>query len=151
MLSRSRTVVFLALVSLALCQFAVGQYMPPPGTPTPTGGSTTPGTPGYTPPSGGYKAKPVLIGGLVGGGAAAAGGIWYFMHHRNLFQGCVGPDGKTLVREKDGQSFQLDSKLQPGERVSLKARKDDSDPSGSKLQVEDVRKDFGRCEQTARK
>lgn len=73
------------------------------------------------------------------------------MHHRNIVQGCVGPDGSTLVREKDGKTFQLDEKLQAGERVSVKAKKDDSDASGSKLQVEDLRKDFGRCEQTASK
>lgn len=147
MLSRTRILTLVALVSLAICQVASAQYNPGG---TPTGGTTMPGTPGYTPPSGGYKANPALIGGLVGGGAAAAGGIWYFMHHRNLVKGCVGSDGKTLIREKDGQRFALDSNLTPGELVSLKAKKDDSDTSGSKLQVEDIKKDYGRCEQTAK-
>ena len=55
-----------------------------------------------------------------------------------------------MIREKDGQRFALDSNLTPGELVSLKAKKDDSDTSGSKLQVEDIKKDYGRCEQTAK-
>ena len=147
MLSRNRMMLFVALIALALCQVTMAQYVPPGGT---AGSTNTPGTPGYTPPSGGYKANPALIGGLVAGGAAAAGGIWYFMHHRNTFQGCVGPDGKTLVNEKDGKSFQLtDSNLTPGERVKLKAKK--SDPNSSSLDVEKVSKDFGRCEQQTAK
>lgn len=148
-MSRTKLLVFVVLIAFAMCAPGWAQVYPP-GTPTPAGGSATPGMPGYTPPSGGYKANPMLIGGLVGGGAAAAGGIWYFMHHRNKVMGCVGPNGDTLVREKDGKTFQLDSKLQAGERLSLKAKKDESDASGSKLQVEDIQKDYGRCEQTAR-
>jgi hypothetical protein len=147
-MSRTRMMVFVTVVALTLCLSGFAQVYPP-GTPTPTG-TAMPGTPGYTPPSGGYKANPALIGGLVGGGVAAAGGIWYFMHHRNVVQGCVGADGKTLIREKDGKRFQLDSSLTPGERVSLKAKKDESDTNSSTLQVEDVRKDYGRCEQTAK-
>ena len=147
MFSRTRILTLVALVSLAICQVATAQYNPGG---MPTGGSTTPGTPGYTPPSGGYKANPALIGGLVGGGAAAAGGIWYFMHHRNIVRGCVGSDGTTLTRGKDGEQFKLDSKLQPGEELSLKTKKDDSDSSGSTLQVEDIRKDYGRCELNAK-
>jgi hypothetical protein len=146
MTSRTRIVIFIALLTLAICQPGVAQYTPPGGN-TPTGSSTMPG---YTPPSGGYKANPALIGGLVGGGAAAAGGLWYYMHHRNMMRGCVGPDGKTLIREKDGQSFQLTEKLQPGERVALKTKKDESDASGSTLEVENIAKDYGRCEQTAK-
>jgi hypothetical protein len=143
MMSRTRILGLVALVCLAICQPSVAQYTPPPGGTT-TGG-TTPGMPGYTPPSGGYKANPALIGGLIGGGAAAGAGLWYFMHHRNMMRGCVGSDGKTLIREKDGQSFQLSEKLQPGERVALKTKKDDS--GSSTLQVEDIAKDYGRCEQ----
>ncbi len=147
-MSRTKLLVFVVLIALALCAPGWSQVYPP-GTPAPTG-SAAPGTPGYTPPSGGYKANPALIGGLVAGGAAAAGGIWYFMHHRNTFQGCVGPDGKTLVNEKDGKSFQLtDSNLTPGERVKLKAKKTDKDSSS--LDVERVSKDFGRCEQQSAK
>ena len=147
-----RVRVLAMFVVLALAPLGFAQYMPgpspTPGSPTP--GATSTSSPGYVPPAHGYKANPALIGGLVGGGAAAAGGIWYYMHHRNLMQGCVGPDGKTLIREKDGQRFQLlGTTLQPGERVTLKAKKDDSDASGSSLQVEDVRKDSGRCEQSA--
>jgi hypothetical protein len=149
MLSRTRTIFFVAVVAITLCLPGFAQVYPP-GTPTPTGTSTTPGTPGYTPPSGGYKANPALIGGLIGGGGAAAAGIWYFMHHRNVVRGCVGPDGKTLVADKDGKTFQLSSSLTPGERVSLKAKKDENEANSSTLQVEDVRKDYGRCEQAAK-
>ena len=148
MVSRTRLMVLVALVALTLVVSGSAQTYPP-GTPAPTG-TNAPGTPGYVAPSGGYKANPMLIGGLVGGGAAAAGGIWYFMHHRNTFQGCVGPDGKTLINEKDGKSFQLtDSNLTPGERVKLKAKK--SDPNSSSLDVEKVSKDYGRCEQQTAK
>lgn len=147
-MSRIKLSLLAGLVAFALCTPGWAQVYPP-GTPTPTG-SAAPGTPGYTPPSGGYKANPALIGGAIAGGAAAAGGIWYFMHHRNTFQGCVGPDGKTLVNEKTGKSFQLtDSNLTPGERVKLKAKK--SDPNSSSLDVEKVSKDFGRCEQQTAK
>ena len=125
-MSRTRMMIFVTVIALTLCLSGFAQVYPP-GTPTPTG-TSTPGTPGYTPPSGGYKANPALIGGLIGGGGAAAAGIWYFMHHRNVVTGCVGPDGNTLVREKDGKTFQL----------------------VEKLQVEDRRKDYGRCEQTAK-
>ena len=137
---RTRIAVFIALVSLAVCQSAMAQYDPGTG----TSGTPTTGSPGYTAPSGGYKANKALIGGLIGGGAAAGAGIWYMMHHRNVMRGCVGPDGKTLVSEKDGKTFQLaDTSLTPGERVALKARKADE----STLNVEDVKKDYGRCEQ----
>ena len=143
-MSRIRSTVLVTVVAFALCLSGWAQVYPP-GTPTPTGGTTTPGTPGYTAPSGGYKANPALIGGLIGGGAAAGAGIWYFMHHRNVMRGCIGPDGKTLVNEKDGKTFQLaDTSLTPGERVALKAKKADE----STLNVEDVKKDYGRCEQT---
>ncbi len=139
-----RLVVFIALACLAICQPGFAQTYP--GGSGGTTGATTPGMPGYTPPSGGYKANPALIGGLIGGGAAAGAGIWYFMHHRNIMRGCVGDDGKTLIREKDGQSFQLSEKLQPGERVALKTKKDEN---SSTLQVEDIAKDYGRCEAPA--
>ena len=104
MFSRTRLIVLIALVCLAICQPGIAQTYPG-GTGGTTTGTSTPGMAGYTPPSGGYKANPALIGGLIGGGAAAGAGIWYFMHHRNVMRGCVGDDGKTLIREKDGQSF----------------------------------------------
>ncbi len=113
--------------------------------------TSTPGSPTYTAPSGGYKANPALIGGLAGGGAAAAGAIYYMTHHK-IYKGCVGADGTTLTREKDGKRFQLQgTRLKPGEKVSLKAKKSDTDTSGSTLEVQDIRKDFGACEQQARK
>ncbi len=146
MLSRLKITILVAGCALAICQLGQAQVYTPP----PTMGSATPGTPGYTPPSHGYKANPALIGGLVGGGAAAAGGLYYFMKHRNIVEGCVGPDGTSLTRDKDGKRFQLQgTKLQAGERVRLKAKKSGDDSSGSTLDVSDIRKDFGPCEQSA--
>ncbi len=133
-----------AVFTIVLCPSSFAQY----------GGGVmgtgTPGTPGYVAPSGGYKANKAMIGGLIGGGAAAGGGILYYTHHHNVYEGCVGQDGKSLIRGKDGKRFELMSapSLPVGEKVSLKAKKDEGDSSGSTLQVEKVRKDLGRCEPT---
>ena len=92
-----------------------------------------------------------MIGALIGGGAAAAGGVYFLMHHRNVYTGCVGPDGKTLVRQKDGTSFQLKgTTLTPGEKVALKAKKS-ADEEVATLEVQDIKKDYGACEQVAKK
>jgi hypothetical protein len=112
-------------------------------------GTGTPNSPSYTTPSGGYKANRALIGGLAAGGAAAFGGIYYATRH-NLYKGCVGTDGKTLSAK--GKLFRLEgSGLTPGEKVALKARKSDSDSTGNTLAVQDIKKDYGACEQVAKK
>lgn len=140
-----------AVFTMVLCPSSFAQY----GGGGTGGAAGTPGSPGYVAPSGGYKANKALIGGLIGGGAAAGAGILYYTHHHNVYDGCVGQDGKSLIRGKDGKRFELESapSLPAGEKVSLKAKKDDGDSSGSTLQVEKVRKDLGRCEPetTARK
>ncbi len=133
---QTRTIVLTALLTLALGQSSLAQYgggMGPMGTTPP------PGTPGYVAPSHGYKANPALIGGLVGGGAAAGAGLFYYKRHHNVYQGCVGPDGKQF------QLQNLAFALTPGEKFSLKAKKVD-DGSGSTLEVQDIKKDLGRCE-----
>lgn len=136
--------ILILLLGLTLCPMLFAQYGGGMGAP----GMPAPGTPGYVAPSGGYKANKALIGGLVGGGAAAGAGLFYYTRHHNVFQGCVGPDGKTLIRDKDGKHFQLQnlfSELTPGEKYSLKAKKAE-ESSGSTLEVQKVRKDLGRCE-----
>jgi len=142
--------IIFTIFALALCQSAFAQYG---GGGTGPMGTPSPGTPGYVAPSHGYKANKALIGGLVGGGAVAGGGIFYYMRHHNVYEGCVGPDGTTLIREKDGQLFRLEgtAPLPAGEKVSLKAKKADEDSSGSMLEVDKVRKDLGRCERVSAK
>ena len=52
-----------------------------------------------------------------------------------------------LIRDKDGKQFRLEGQsMQPGEKVSIKAKKDSNDSSGETLEVVNVRKDYGRCE-----
>lgn len=140
-----RFLVLMIVCSLALCQLAVAQYggMPTPGSPTPT--SNTPGTPGYVAPKS-YSVNKAAVGGGVA--AAVAGGslLYYVMKHRGVYEGCVTPDGKTLVR-KDGKRFTLEGQsLARGNRVSFKAKKVESDSTGSTLEVENLRKDYGACE-----
>lgn len=134
-----RLLVLVMLFAFALCDFAAAQYAP--GMPAP-GGTT--GSPTYTPKS--YGVNKAMIG--AGAGAAAAGGlVLYAVRHRGVYQGCVGPDGKMLIRDKDGKQFRLEGEsLQPGEKVSIKAKKDGNDSAGETLEVLKVRKDFGRCE-----
>ncbi|HKD92017.1 MAG TPA: hypothetical protein VKB56_08945 [Terriglobales bacterium] len=145
MLLRTRSTVAIAILALAACQVCLAQYSGG------TMGTTSTGSPVYTAPSGGYKTNGAMIGALVGGGAAAAGGVYFLMHHRNMYTGCVGPDGKTLVRQKDGTSFQLKgTSLTPGEKVALKAKKS-ADEEVATLEVQDVKKDYGACEQVAKK
>lgn len=124
--------------ALVISQVAPAQYMP--GTPTPGGTGTTP-----IATSRSYGMNKAMIGAGVGG-AAAGGILLYALRHRGVYEGCVGDDGKSLTR-KDGTTFQLKGeKLQPGEKVSLKAKKDTSDSSGETLEVVNVRKDKGACE-----
>jgi hypothetical protein len=99
----------------------------------------------YTPPSGGYKANKAAIGAGIGAGVGA-GVLFLALHHRGMYTGCVSPDGKSLVRS-DGKSFQLlGAELKPGEKFSVKAKKEKDDSSGERLNVIDVKKDHGPCE-----
>ncbi len=142
---RKRFLVSFVLCGFALCEVAAAQYtpgMPAPGGTTPVPSGTTPV---YKPRS--YSVNKAMIG--AGAGAAVAGGVlFYALRHRGMYHGCVGPDGNTLTRDKDGKQFHLEGQtLQPGEKVSIKAKKDANDSDGGTLEVEKVRKDYGPCEQ----
>ena len=141
-----RLLVLVMVCSLALCQLAFAQYTggtPAPGSPTPT--SNSPGTPGYVAPKS-YSVNKAMVGGAIGAAAAGGGILYYVMKHRGVYEGCVTPDGKMLIR-KDGKRFTLEGQsLAPGDRVSFKAKKVESDSTGSTLEVEDLRQDFGACE-----
>ena len=101
--------------------------------------------------SGGYHTNGAIIGGLAGGGAAAAGGIYFLVHHHGLYTGCIGQDGNTLTA-KNGKKFQLQGEsLKPGERVALKAKESSDNTSGTTLEVQNINKDYGACEQTAKR
>src|SRR5215472_13921454 len=141
---RTRSAISIAILALPACQACLAQY-------SGTMGTTSTGSPTYSAPSGGYKTNAAMIAGLIGGGAAAAGGVYFLTRHRNVYTGCVGPDGKTLVRQKDGTSFQLKgTSLTPGEKVALKAKKS-ADEEVATLEVQDIKKDYGACEQVAKK
>jgi len=143
MFLRNRFQVLTIVCVLALCQLALAQYTP--GTPVPGAASPMPGTPGYVAPKT-YSVNKAMVGGAIGAAAAGGGLLYYVMKHRGVYEGCVTPDGKTLVR-KDGKRFQLEGQsLARGDRVFFKAKKADSDSTGSTLEVEDIRKDFGACE-----
>ena len=131
---KSRLSIASSILVLA-CPMVFGQvYTPPPG------GTTSPG---YTPPSGGYSVNKAALGAGIGAGVGA-GVLFMMMRHRGTYTGCVAADGKSLVR-KDGKTFQLvGTELKPGEKFSLKAKKDKDDSNG--LNVVDVKKDFGPCE-----
>ncbi len=140
---RNRLLVFALACSVGLCPLALAQYSPPS---MPTPGSTTPapGTPGYTPKT--DSVNKAMVGAGVGAAVAGGGLLYYVMKHRHVYEGCVSPDGKTLIR-KDGKRFTLEGQsLAGGKRVSFKAKKVESDSTGSTLEVENLRKDYGACE-----
>ncbi|HEY1424756.1 MAG TPA: hypothetical protein VGF20_14980 [Candidatus Acidoferrum sp.] len=115
------------------------------------GGTGTPGTPGYTPPAGGYgSGKAIGIG--VGAGAAAGAGILYLaLHNHGMVTGCVQPadDGLRLVDEKQkNKSYALLPGaviLKPGQRVELKGQKSKSDGEIQTFEAKKLVKDLGSC------
>ena len=127
-----------SIVSLLSCQLALSQYGGP------LGSAPVPGAPGYTPSAHCFSANKAAIG--AGIGAGAGGALFLAMRHRGMHKGCVGPDGNSLI-DKSGRRFQLQgSSLKPGEEVSVKTRKPKDESSGSTLEVVDVKKDLGSCE-----
>ena len=142
MLLRNRILVLTIVGCLGLCPLALAQYSPPP---TPGATSPAPGTPGYVAPKS-YSVNKAMVGAGVGAAVAGGGLLYYVMKHRGVYEGCVTPDGTTLVR-KDGKRFKLEGQaLARGNRVSFKAKKSDNDSTGSTLEVQDLKKDFGACE-----
>lgn len=139
MLLRKR-IFAVSTLGLLSCQLTLAQYGGPMGS------TPTPGTPGYTAPSHGYGANKAAIGAGIGAGAGA-GVLFLAMRHHGVRKGCVGPDGNSLT-DKSGHRFQLQgTSLKPGEEVSVKTKKVKDGSGGSTLEVVDVKKDLGSCEQ----
>jgi hypothetical protein len=112
------------------------------------GGTMGGGTPGYTPPKGGYSsAKGAGIG---AGAAAGAGALFLALHHRGYVTGCVQPteDGLRLVDEKKNQSYALvsgDVYLKPGQRVQLKGQRSKNESGERTFEPKKLVKDLGAC------
>lgn len=138
----------LALVTVvAMCAVsAVAQYGGGTGG-TATGGA---GTPGYTPRT--YSSKAAIIGGVAGGAALAGGLLLWHAHKRATLVGCVGPNGSTLMSEKNNQTYSITSEkgvdLKPGDRVKVSGKKI-GNHSELALDVDHLRKDYGSCQQQA--
>ncbi len=116
-----------------------------------TGGGTAPGTtPTYT--SRGYSNQGAIIGGIAGGAALAGGLLLWHAHKRATVVGCVGPNAKTLVSEKNNRTYALAPEdgvdLKPGERVKVSGKKIGKNEDLA-LQVDHLRKDYGTCQQQA--
>jgi hypothetical protein len=116
-----------------------------------SGGTGTPGTPGYVPPNGSYgSGKAIGIG--VGVGAGAGAGILYLaLRNHGVVTGCVQPadDGLRLVDEKQkNKSYALipgSVILKPGQRVALKGQKTKSDAGAQTFEARKLVKDLGSC------
>jgi hypothetical protein len=113
-----------------------------------TMGGGTPGTPGYTAPSGGYSsAKGAGIG---AGVAAGAGALFLVMHYRGRVTGCVQPgdDGMRLADDKNNKTYALIPSgvdLKPGERVELKGHKSKNEAGTSTFEAHKLIKELGSC------
>jgi hypothetical protein len=138
----------LVLVTLvAMCALsAVAQY----GGGTGGTGTGAAGTPGYTPRT--YSSKAAIIGGVAGGAALAGGLLLWHAHKRATVVGCVGPNGSTLMSEKNKQTYSIVSEkgvdLKPGDRVKVSGKKI-GNHSDLALDVDHLRKDYGSCQQQA--
>jgi hypothetical protein len=133
-----RIVLSFSIICLAASQ-AAAQY---------GGGGGTPGSPGYTPPAGGYSsAKGAAIG---AGAAAGVGALFLALHYRGRLTGCVQPgdDGMRLVDEKNNKTYALVSSgvdLRPGQRVELKGHKSKSEAGSSTFEAHKLLKELGSC------
>ena len=143
-----RLVLSLSLILLAAAQ-ASAQY----GGGGMTGGSGTPGTPGYVAPSSGYGSGKAIG---IGAGAAAGGAAVLFLalHHRGMVSGCVQPadDGLRLVDEKNKKSYVLATNaliLKPGQHVELKGQKSKNETGTQTFEAKKLVKDLGSCGDSA--
>jgi hypothetical protein len=114
-----------------------------------TGGTGTPGSPGYVAPSGGYGSGKAIG---IGAGAAAGGATVLFLalHHRGMVSGCVQPadDGLRLVDEKNKKSYVLTTNaliLKPGQHVELKGQKSRNESGEQTFAAKKLVKDLGSC------
>lgn len=110
-----------------------------------SGGS---GTPGYTPPSGGYSSGKAI--GIGAGAAAGAGVLFLVLHHHGTLTGCVQPanDGLRLLDEKKNKSYALVAgamSLKPGQRVVLRGQKSKSEAGAQTFRATKLVKDLGVC------
>jgi len=143
-----RLALSLSLVLLAAAQ-ASAQY----GGGGMTGGTGTPGTPGYVAPSSGYgSGKAIGIG--VGAAAGGAGVLFLALHHRGVVSGCVQPadDGLRLVDEKNKKSYVLAANaliLKPGQHVELKGQKSKNESGAQTFEAKKLVKDLGSCQAAA--
>ena len=115
------------------------------------GGTGMPGTPGYTPPKGGYSSS---TGIAIGAGAAAGVAVAYLaLRNRPAVVGCVeaSSDGTKLMNDKDQKTYALIASngvvLSPGERVALKGKKTTDDAGKLSFEVHKLVKDYGSCKQ----
>jgi hypothetical protein len=111
-----------------------------------TGGST--GTPGYTPPKGGYGSGTAI--GIGAGAAAGAGILFLALHNHGIVTGCIEPaeDGLRLVDAKKNKSYALvpgPVLLKPGQRVELKGQKSKSEGGAQSFEARKLVKDLGSC------
>lgn len=112
------------------------------------GGTMGGGTPGYTPPKGGYSSAK---GAGIGAGAAAGVGVLFLaLHHRGYVTGCVetADDGLRLLDEKKNKSYALvpgDLYLKPGQRVELKGQKSEDESGTQTFEARKLVKDLGAC------
>jgi hypothetical protein len=140
--------VLAASLCAALSSSALAQMYPGGTT---GGGTSTPGTPGYTPPKGGYSSS---TGIAIGAGAAAGVAVAYLaLRNRPTMVGCVegSSDGTKLMNEKDQKTYALVASnnvvLSPGERVALKGKKTTDDAGKLSFEVHKLVKDYGSCKQ----
>lgn len=115
------------------------------------GGTGTPGSPGYKPPSGSYSSS---TGIAVAAGVAAGAGLAYLaLRNHGAVTGCVeaSADGTKLMNEKDKNTYTLIASygvvLAPGERVELKGKKTKDNSGMLSFEVHKLVQDYGSCKQ----
>ena len=112
------------------------------------GGTGGPGTPGYTPPPGGYGSGKAI--GIGVGAAAGVGVLFLALHNHGNVSGCVQPtdDGLRLVDERKNKTYALVPGaviLKPGQRVELKGQKSKSDAGAQSFEAKKLVKNLGSC------
>jgi hypothetical protein len=112
------------------------------------GASGGPGTPGYTPPPGGYGSGKAI--GIGVGAAAGVGVLFLALHNHGNVSGCVQPtdDGLRLVDEKKNKTYALVPGaviLKPGQRVELKGQKSKSEAGAQSFEAKKLVRDLGSC------
>ncbi len=133
----ARATILLAMLAGSMA--ASAQYSGTTGMP---GGSA----PGGTSRNYGYKFGAKTLG--IGAGAAAGATLLYMGMKHHTVKGCISPDG-TKFTDKSGHRYRLSasSSAPAGELVSVKSKKFKDRDGETVLNIIDVKKDWGRCEQ----